>query len=113
MRPQADFDNAYHRCVMLAKMHERRAHIIKEDSVLAASRFKDYSIDLVFIDGDHSYEGCNRDICAWLPKVKVGGLIGGHDYNHPLQGNVKKAVDEFFPQPKIQLGENRTWFVRI
>ena len=35
--------------------------------------------DFVFIDGDHRYESVRRDIQAWLPKVRPGGIMGGHD----------------------------------
>ncbi len=45
----------------------------------AARIFKDGSCDLVFIDGDHSYEAAKRDIEMWLPKVKPGGILCGHD----------------------------------
>jgi len=57
-------------------------------------------LDLVFVDGDHSYEGAKADIEAWYPHVKVGGLIVVHDYftkdqaEGPLFPGVKQAVDE-------------------
>lgn len=38
-----------------------------------------HRIDLIFIDGDHSYEGCHRDVVDWLPLVKAGGCIMLHD----------------------------------
>jgi predicted O-methyltransferase YrrM len=37
-------------------------------------------IDLLFIDGDHSYDGCRGDVETWLPKVKRGGTVLFHDY---------------------------------
>jgi len=37
-------------------------------------------VDLVFIDGDHSYDGCKNDIMAWLPNIKPDGIIAIHDY---------------------------------
>ncbi len=37
-------------------------------------------IDLLFIDGDHSYEGCLSDIRNWIPKLKSGGRVVFHDY---------------------------------
>lgn len=40
-----------------------------------------YIVDLVFIDGDHSYEGAKGDIMAWLPNVKTGGILALHDYH--------------------------------
>jgi len=47
------------------------------DSVQASQSFDDGSFDLVFIDGDHSYDGCKRDLIAWLPKVRKGGFLVG------------------------------------
>jgi len=40
---------------------------------------KDESIDLAFIDGDHSYEGCYLDLVSVYKKVKIGGSILIHD----------------------------------
>jgi len=45
----------------------------------AAELVGDASLDLVFIDGDHSYEQTLRDIRNWLPKVRPGGILCGHD----------------------------------
>lgn len=62
--------------------------------------------NMVFIDGDHSYEGCKGDIEAWLPHIVDGGIIAVHDYNkqnilpnpngpHPREWpGVNSAVDE-------------------
>lgn len=37
-------------------------------------------VDMVFVDGEHSYEGCAGDIEIWLPNIKPGGIIAVHDY---------------------------------
>ncbi len=76
------------------------------DTALAAGRFSDASVTLAFIDGDHSYEGCARDIAAWWPKVKPGGQIAGHDYSHEYPG-VMQAVSEAFPE-YVHHGERDT-----
>lgn len=60
--------------------------VIKKKSVEASLDFSDNSIDLVFLDGDHSFEGCRADITAWWPKLKTGGVMLGHDYCARLQG---------------------------
>ena len=59
------------------------AHVINaihNDSVEASKNYADGSVDFVFIDGDHSYNGCKRDIEAWLPKMKPNSIFAGHDY---------------------------------
>jgi predicted O-methyltransferase YrrM len=71
---------------------------ITMDSHLAAGQFEDKSLDFVFIDADHRYEYTKRDILAWLPKIKNGGIIAGHDYisleAEREEPDVKMAVDE-------------------
>lgn len=92
----------------------KRVKIIRRDSLEAAKEIPDESLDFVFIDANHSYEGCKKDIEAWSKKVKKGGLIAGHDYentDYPKFG-VKRAVDEMFTPSQLELGENFTWFVR-
>lgn len=90
------------------------ACVVKLDSVKAANVFEDASQSLVFIDADHSYEGCNADIAAWTPKVEAGGWIGGHDYRNPDPrfGGVDRAVDEAFPEG-VETAENYTWWVQV
>jgi predicted O-methyltransferase YrrM len=61
----------------------------------AAQFFNDNSLDMVFIDGDHTYKGVKQDIDTWLPKMKKGGIICGHDYDIGWPG-VVQAVDETF-----------------
>jgi len=57
-------------------------------------------VDMVFVDGDHSYEGCRGDIEAWTPHVRVGGVIAIHDYNALHRGDdtwyapIVSAVDD-------------------
>ena len=55
-------------------------------SVEASKLYKDDSLDFVFIDADHKYESVVEDILAWFPKVKNGGIIGGHDYHISAPG---------------------------
>jgi len=39
----------------------------------------DMEIDMLFIDGDHSYEAVKRDFLDWVPRLKVGGVLAMHD----------------------------------
>lgn len=36
-------------------------------------------IDVLFIDGDHTYDGAKADFCTYLPMVKQGGIVALHD----------------------------------
>ena len=65
--------------------------VLKISSVEATEQFENKSVDMVFIDADHSYEMVKADIEAWLPKAKK--MICGHDY---WFGGVNKAVKELF-----------------
>jgi hypothetical protein len=65
------------------------------DSKEHAKRFA-HEVDFVFIDGDHSYEGCMGDIQGWFKHVKKGGYVAIHDYGGDNWPMVEKATDEFF-----------------
>ncbi len=64
--------------------------------------------DFVYIDGLHTYEGVKSDIQNYLPLVKKGGVIGGHDYGtqHPHLLGVTKAVDEMIGKPDKVFKDN-------
>ena len=53
--------------------------------------------DLIYIDGDHSYEAAKSDILDSLKVLKKGGILCGHDMNDVCPG-VSKAVYEIFPK---------------
>ena len=83
-----------------------KLHIIRGTSIQAASFFPENYFDLVFIDGNHFYESVMEDIKAWLPLVRNGGILSGHDYaNIKNITEVKKAVDEFFKEDPIEIIE--------
>lgn len=92
-----------------------RAIIHRAKSVQAAQML-DGPFDFVFIDADHSYEGCHSDIKAWAGKIGTGGLLCGHDYDNVdyPQWGVKQAVDEYVAANglTLNLGDNFTWFVK-
>lgn len=51
-------------------------------------------IDVIFIDGLHTYEGIKADIEAWVPLVRSGGLVMFNDYNDHFANSVVKALNE-------------------
>lgn len=77
----------------------------RADSVEAANTFNDGSLDFVFIDADHTYEAVKRDIEAWTPKVRKGGVMYGHNYEVSPTGirGVIDAVNEYVVNNNISL----------
>jgi len=67
---------------------------IQAGTLDAARHWKGSLIDYLYVDADHSYEGCKADLVAWWPHLRVGGLIAGDDYDDPRHG-VTRAWDEF------------------
>jgi predicted O-methyltransferase YrrM len=96
---------------MRHQIQRKKVRVVRLGSVEAAAMlFAKYgaAFDFVFIDADHSYEGCRADIAAYLPLLKPGGLLAGHDYHWP---GVKQAVDERLGA--VSLGPNTLWSVRV
>jgi len=88
-----------------------RFEILRDYSVGAAERITDGSLDFVYLDARHDYDSVLEDLHAWEPKVKVGGLVAGHDF---LRGKmngvpfgVKLAVRHYFKERGY-----RRWILR-
>jgi len=71
------------------------------------------SIDLLFVDGNHSYEGCRADLEAWLPRLRDGGMLIMHDYG--WAEGVKKVVDEIVKPRQKDSGhvQQNTYWTKI
>lgn len=87
------------------------AKIIQLESLTAAQCFRPKSLSGVFLDADHSYEAVKADIEAWLPLIKNGGWIAGHDYCFGWRG-VKKAVKECFGRDYKRL-KDTIWYHQL
>lgn len=90
------------------RLQDQGHSLIRETSAVAATQFKDNSLDLVYIDGDHSYENCSSDISDWYPKVKENGILCGHDYCWGHKGRnipfgVIQAVTELIEKHNLNL----------
>ena len=108
---QNDLDKMYDFALSLNIKYPGRCNVIRDYSVNAANTVEDVSLDLVFIDGDHSYNGVIQDIEAWRNKVKPGGWLGGHDYGPRFPG-VIGAVNETFGS-NVELDTDDTWWIKL
>ena len=87
-----------------AASYPGRVTIIKGRSVIAADLVDHESVDFVFIDACHSFSQVCSDIAAWQSKVRPGGILCGHDYNHP---GVRQAVNSSLV--RIDSAPDRCW----
>jgi len=71
----------------------------------------DNSLDFCYIDGDHKYESVKLDIELCLPKVKIGAVLGGHDFCNDHK-SVVRAVLEKFGKDKLFVGGRDWWIVK-
>ena len=100
---------------------------VRERSPEAAARFANGSLDFVYIDADHRYAHVVADLLAWVPKVREGGIVAGHDFEEvPNKHNqvavaVRGWTTAYWIQPWYVLGRvkvrksepyerERTWF---
>ncbi len=67
-------------------------------SVRAAALIKD-GLDFVFIDAAHDYQSVLDDIRVWLPKVRSGGILSGHDYSDTFPGVVQSVREVLGDKP--------------
>jgi predicted O-methyltransferase YrrM len=84
-------------------LSEYDCEVIRKFSLDAAARFSDLSLDFVYIDANHEYQHVKDDIAAWEPKVRVGGVVSGHDFHIP---DVIRAVKEW-----TQAHKTSPWYV--
>jgi len=103
-----DWDSIYMQAVKKLG-HFDKLKILRAASVVAASMFHKEYFDFVYIDANHMYEYVLNDITSWLPLVKKGGIIGGHDYFNSSKSKVKKAVDNFFGKGNIVEKPDTVW----
>ena len=74
------------------------------------SLFEDNFFDFVYIDANHEFPFIFEDINNWYPKVKGGGLLGGHDFYHGY--DVVRAVMEFSFKRHLHLYvSHKDWWV--
>lgn len=75
-----------------AEIKQGKVRVLREPSEEAAKTFEDGTVDMVFIDADHDYPAPLRDLEAWWPKLRKGGLMCGHDYG---MKDVFRSLEEF------------------
>lgn len=95
-----DWRGCFNYCLDKMRPFGSRVWMLQSPSVEAAAMFKDGSFDFIYIDANHARPYIDQDLAAWWPKLRDGGIFGGHDYHmverEDYSCGVKAAVDEFF-----------------
>jgi hypothetical protein len=91
---QSWHDTNYQQAVDRVLEFGEKAVILRGLSVEMSQQVEDNSCGLIYLDGDHSYTGVMKDLYAWFQKLKVGGIMAGHDFVACGYG-VNQAVHEF------------------
>ena len=102
--PQEIQDQVYQWMFNNLKPYLDKVVFITKSSILAAKLFDDEFFDFVYIDGNHNYEYVKQDMNAWLPKVKTGGVLGGHDFDprNITRQDVTEAVKDFTKENNLK-----------
>jgi hypothetical protein len=96
------FDEALYREIAdyLADNYPGIATLLRKEFNAASSDFSDGSIDLLHIDGTHTFEAVGNDFYTWLPKMSERGVILFHDVNVNVENtgpsSAKFGVKKFF-----------------
>jgi len=83
--------------------------IIRGFSEEVYKNFPDGSLDFVYIDGNHDFLHTTQDISYWMPKVRSGGIVAGHDFRRTKHGAVNNVKD-VVPSYAYAMNIN-PWFV--
>lgn len=79
----------------LSNVKEFNLEVIRDESIKAAGKFDNESVAFLFEDGNHSYEAVKGSIEAWLPKIKSGYKMTGHDYTRNYEGVIPAVQEKF------------------
>lgn len=93
---QEKYDERYEECVELLRPY--KTTIIRQPSLGALHMFPDNSLDFVYIDANHDFPNFINDLHQWKKKVRVGGIVSGHDYaiySYKKANHVKRALDAY------------------
>lgn len=106
-------------------LREAQERLKAYDCEFAIARSKDWadkvlnkSLDFVYVDGDHTFDGTLLDLILWAPKVKPGGILAGHEYKLWRYNGVIEAVNAYARAHNVRdwyITNEReaTWFWRV
>ena len=86
-------------------------HKVKLPSNVACENYQDGSLGGVYVDGMHDRKNVEQDLLCWVPKVRDGGWVAGHDYDDmDTHVGVVQAVDEVLGKPELRFQDSSFLF---
>jgi hypothetical protein len=83
-------------------------------SLTLAPLIEDGSLSFAYLDASHLRKHFEPELETYIPKVKPGGYIGGHDYDQKMWPDVVAVVDEKFGKSdRVKVFSDTSWIVRI
>lgn len=102
---QEKWDEVYKSVLKKVEQYKDRASIIRGNSVDVIPTLVN-KFDIIYVDGDHSYEGAKKDLELSLPLLKEGGEIIVDDLHYP---EVRKAFREFVEENDVKYKGDKIW----
>lgn len=107
--PKGRLGISFERRIALAELRRHRrgkARLLRQLSHEAAAEWGDRPIDFLFVDGDHSWAGIERDWHDWSPRIAPGGLVALHDSRsvpeRPDLDSVRFTAEMILPDPRFR-----------
>ena len=110
---QNDFNNDYVIAKKrLEKFKDKKEFIkMKSDEATMLRDLIPDNVDFIYVDGNHAYEYVKKDLELYYPKLRVGGVLGGDNFEVEFQG-VPRAVFEFVDAKNLKLcGADKDWWI--
>jgi len=101
IRQQYDLFNTFLYNIQKIGDFYKNVYALRMPSVEAARVMADQMFDLIFIDGDHSYESTSADIAAWKDKVSPVGILAGHDCELRVTKDNRAVLEESCAEDNI------------
>jgi hypothetical protein len=110
---QQDYDELFLFTKERLEKINKKTTFFRDTSLDASKKIKDNYLDIVFIDAEHTFDALKNDLELWERKVKIGGIISGHDYDHENFPDVKKVIDVWTNEKnyKLNVENGYVWWV--
>lgn len=88
-----------------------RTRIVRATSLVAAADVPDAVLDFVYLDANHTLPHVIADLAAWVPKVRIGGIVAGHDHRRFQPGYPCHVVQAVEAWRRSYFEPDQPWFL--